>query len=227
MFSIYGVGGQLFQGSLEKLRQIGGVSATARSNAIEPVGQEGREPGSSPSGAYALHDLHPAPSDEAHRNALAAYAESQKAVQERHPLRRVDSLMSRTVVTIPDSATVLQAWQMLARHGVGQAPVLNKDAILVGLLSRADLLRPDRLPKPDSNALVWRALLAQNVGDLMSTPVPAVAPDTDIRRVARVLLDTALPGLAVIDEQGLVIGFVSRSDILRAVVTDPPLDLWG
>ena len=227
MFSIYGVGGQLFQGSLEKLRQIGGVSATARSNAIEPVGQEGREPGSSPSGAYALYDLHPAPSDEAHRNALAAYAGSQKAVQERHPLRRVDSLMSRTVVTIPDSNTVLQAWQMLARHGVGQAPVLNKDAILVGLLSRADLLRPDRLPKPDSQALVWRAMLAQNVGDIMSTPVPAVAPDTDIRRVARVLLDTGLPGLAVIDEQGLVIGFVSRSDILRAVVTDPPLDLWG
>jgi CBS domain-containing protein len=61
----------------------------------------------------------------------------------------------------------------------------------------------------------------------MSTPVPSVAPSTDIRRVARVLLDTGLPGLPVVDEQGLVVGFVSRSDILRAVVTEPPLDLWG
>jgi CBS domain-containing protein len=74
---------------------------------------------------------------------------------------------------------------------------------------------------------VWRAWLSQNVAQLMSTPVPSVAPDTDIRRVARVLLDTGLPGLPVIDEQGFVTGFVSRSDILRAVVTDPPLDLWG
>jgi len=30
-----------------------------------------------------------------------------------------------------------------------------------------------------------------------------------------------------VDDQGLVMGFISRSDILRAVVTDPPLDLWG
>ncbi|MES3003833.1 MAG: CBS domain-containing protein [Pseudomonadota bacterium] len=61
----------------------------------------------------------------------------------------------------------------------------------------------------------------------MHTPVPAVAPDTDIRRVAQALLDTGLPGLPVTDEHGAVIGFVSRSDILRAVVADPPLDLWS
>jgi CBS domain-containing protein len=61
----------------------------------------------------------------------------------------------------------------------------------------------------------------------MWTPVPSVSPDTDIRRVASVLLDTALPGLAVADEEGTVVGFISRSDILRAVVADPPLDLWG
>jgi CBS domain-containing protein len=98
--------------------------------------------------------------------------------------------------------------------------------VLVGLLSRADLMRADRLPGPDSHALVWKALLAQGVADIMWTPVPSVGPETEIRRVARVLLDTGLPGLAVIDEGGLVIGFVSRSDILRAVVADPPLDLW-
>jgi CBS domain-containing protein len=69
-------------------------------------------------------------------------------------------------------------------------------------------------------------LLAQSVTDLMLTPIPSVAPETDIRRLARVLLDTGLPGLPVVDEQDHVIGFVSRTDILRAVVADPPLDLW-
>jgi CBS domain-containing protein len=66
----------------------------------------------------------------------------------------------------------------------------------------------------------------QPVVDVMWTPVPSVSPDTDIRRVARVLLDTGLPGLPVVSEEGKVTGFVSRSDILRAVVADPPLDLW-
>jgi CBS domain-containing protein len=83
------------------------------------------------------------------------------------------------------------------------------------------------LPGPDTHALVWKALLVQSVTEWMWTPVPSVAPDTDIRRVARVLLDSSLPGLPVVDDQGLVIAFVSRSDILRAVVADPPLDLWS
>jgi len=66
----------------------------------------------------------------------------------------------------------------------------------------------------------------QSVVDLMWSPVPSVSASTDIRRLARVLLDTGLPGLPVVDDAGLVIGFASRSDILRAVVADPPLDLW-
>lgn len=224
MFSVYGVGGQLFRGSLEQLRQIGSVSAIARTNHITAIGDDGQGPAPR---VFIAHPNPSAPSDEAHKSALAAYAQTQKIELPRHPLSQVDALMSRIVFTIPDSATVLEAWQILAQHGVGQAPVVNAEKTLVGLLSRADLLRTDRLPGPDSHALAWRALLAQSVQDIMSTPIPSVAPDTDIRRVARVLLDTGLPGLPVVDEDGLVTGFVARSDILRAVVTDPPLDLWG
>jgi CBS domain-containing protein len=76
------------------------------------------------------------------------------------------------------------------------------------------------------HVLVWRALLSQSVAEVMWSPVPSVAMDTDIRRVARVLLDTGLPGLPTVDDLGRVTGFVSRTDILRAVVADPPLDLW-
>ena len=44
--------------------------------------------------------------------------------------------------------------------------------------------------------------------------------------MASVLLDTGLPGLPVTNELGLLEGFISRTDILRAVAADPPLDLW-
>lgn len=225
MFSVYGTAGRLFRGTMEQLRQVGAVNSVARSKPVQALGRDGHESSvfSLPEGA----PVPPASSDEVHRSALSAYAQTQKVVLPRHPLSRVDALMSRQVITIPDSSTVLQAWQILAKHGVGQAPVVNAAGTLVGLLSRADLLRPENLPQPDANALVWRALLAQSVVDMMFTPVPSVAQDTDIRRVARVLLDTGLAGLPVADEQGVVTGFVSRSDILRAVVTDPPLDLWG
>jgi CBS domain-containing protein len=172
-------------------------------------------------------DLVVAPAtDTVHRAALAAYEQSRKPGLPRQPLTRVDVVMSSPVITILDTANVEKAWQVLSKDHLGQAPVVTSTGVLVGLISRADLMAPERMPSPDSHALVWRALLMQPVVDVMWTPVPSVSPDTDIRRVARVLLDTGLPGLPVVDEDGKVTGFVSRSDILRAVVADPPLDLW-
>lgn len=209
---------------MEELRKIGPPSTLARTQRANPVGQDTQD--KPPSQFSDLLPAPPVPVDVAHRSAVAAYALTTKPDLPRQPLTRVDAIMSSTVVTIADASTVEEAWALLARHGLGQAPVVSEAGVLVGLLSRADLMRPDQLPGPESNALVWRALLAQSVVEVMWTPVPSVAPDTDIRRLAQVLLDTGLPGLPVVDEAGQVIGFVSRSDILRAVVAEPPLDLW-
>lgn len=226
MFTVYGVSGELFRGSMEQLRKIGAVGALARTRSIRPLRRDAHGPhlGSPEAIAEALSAT---PTDEVHRGAVAAYTQAQQPVPQRRPLTRVDALMSTEVVTVRDTMTVLNAWQLLAEQGIGQAPVINDSAMLVGLLSRADLINPEQLPTPDSSAVAWRALLAQSVSVIMRTPVPSVTPDSDIRRVARVLLEMDLPGLAVVDESGMVIGFISRSDILRAVVTDPPLDLWG
>lgn len=71
-----------------------------------------------------------------------------------------------------------------------------------------------------------RDVLAKLVGDVMTTPVVAASPLTDIRRIARVMLDRDVDGVPIVNEAGVLLGFVSRSDILRAVVTDPPLSMW-
>ena len=228
MFSVYGKAGRIFNGSLEELRKIGPNSALAKARRVNFIGSDGVDQNPLPPAEVQPDTVHVAhiPPDTVHRNAVAAYVEAGRSEAQRQPLSRVSAIMNHSVVTVVDTATVGQAWQVLAQNGVGQAPVVGADGVLVGLLSRADLMRADRLPGPDSHALVWKALLAQGVADIMWTPVPSVGPETEIRRVARVLLDTGLPGLAVINEGGLVIGFVSRSDILRAVVADPPLDLW-
>jgi CBS-domain-containing membrane protein len=223
MFSVYGKAGRLFRGSLEELRKVGATSAIARSRRVGPAGLDFLD--AAQSAADHPHTQAP-PLDVAHRSAVQAYANTTRPETHRHPLSLVDDILSRNVITLADTATVGDAWALLAQHGIGQAPVVSDDNVLVGLITRADLTHPDRLPGPQLHALVWHALMAQSVVELMFTPVPSAAPGTDIRRVARVLLDTGLPGLPVVDEAGRVTGFVSRSDILRAVVADPPLDLW-
>ena len=164
--------------------------------------------------------------DALHKSAVAAYVQTSHAPAQRHALVLVDAIMTQSVVTVPDTYTVAQAWTALGEHHIGQAPVVNAHGVLVGLFTRGELLRANRLPEADSHPLVWRAFMVRAVADVMWSPVASVLRGTDIRRVARVLLDTGLPGLPVVDGDGLVIGFVSRSDILQAVVADPPLDLW-
>lgn len=226
MFFVYGTAGQMFRGSMEQLRQIHGVDALTRTRRILALGRDGQDVAERPATALTPFAT-PPPHEDVRPDPLAAYTQAQHGPQERRPITRVAAVMSHQAITLPDRATVLQAWHLLAEKEIGQAPVVGASGQLVGLLTRADLLKPERLPSPESHALVWQALLLQSVTDIMWTPVPSVSPEGDIRRVAQVLLDTGLPGLPVVDELGFVRGFISRSDILRAVVTDPPLDLWG
>jgi CBS domain-containing protein len=60
----------------------------------------------------------------------------------------------------------------------------------------------------------------------MSTPVVSADPITDIRRIANVMLTHGVDGVPIVSGDGVLLGFISRSDVLRAVVTDPPLSLW-
>ena len=122
MFFVYGIGGRVFRGSTEQLRQIGGVNAIARTRAIQATGRDGSDPDSRSADTAFPVDAPSAPVDQNHRSALAAYAETQKVEHLPQPLRRVDELMSRAVTTLPDSATVLEAWHTLADKKLGQAP---------------------------------------------------------------------------------------------------------
>ena len=74
---------------------------------------------------------------------------------------------------------------------------------------------------------MWQnsARLSQPVTAAMWSPVPSTAPGTDLRRVAALLLHTGPPGVPVAADDGEVLGFVSRTDLLRALTTDSPLDL--
>lgn len=76
-------------------------------------------------------------------------------------------------------------------------------------------------------ASAWEQRLAMTVAAVMWSPVPSVHSETDLRGVAALLLASGLPGVPVTDESGSLTGFVSRSDLLKAMVLDPPIDLWG
>ena len=161
------------------------------------------------------------------QDAVSAYAQTEQGPQTaRQPLTKVSDVMTTEPISVPPDVRVNDAWQTLAEHKVAQAPVVDALGRVIGLLLRADMAPLDLLPEPGA---VKQAidLARRPVSEVMVSPVPTVAADTELRRVAAVLLETGLPGLPVTDEAGVLSGFISRTDILRAVAADPPLDLWS
>ena len=225
MFIIHGIGGRVGGGAQAALALVRAPGAVARAQRTAAATTDPYRPNPQ-AGAVADEGRGGAgTADASALPALAAYAATELATQPR-TRAHVGDVMSHQPLCLPLGASLLQAWQLLAKAGIAQAPVIDEQGALVGLLLRADLMHPDRLAAAGADPAAWQALMAQPVSALMWTPVPAATPETDLRELTRILLDTGLPGLAVADEHARVTGFVSRSDILRAVLTEPPLDLW-
>ena len=92
---------------------------------------------------------------------------------------------------------------------------------LVGVVSERNLLTAINI---DGDQIVES--MNRRVGQVMTTPIVAAAPVTDIRRIASVMINQDIDGVPITNDQGLLVGFITRGDILRAVVKEPPLSLW-
>jgi len=206
MFSVYGVTGQVFTGTLEAMDR---VHRLARARSVRAIDQDGDEFGVE---AVVAH-----PSQEAVR----AYRNMLPEDLERGPLVHAGQVMSRPVVTVRDDATAAEAWRILHDRHIRQAPVLDAGGNLVGIVSERDLLTAIDV---DGSEVIEN--LRRLVRDVMTTPVVAAVPVTDIRRIAAAMLTGGVDGVPVVGEDGRLLGFVSRSDVLRAVIQDPPLSLW-
>ncbi|MDD2544964.1 MAG: CBS domain-containing protein [Burkholderiaceae bacterium] len=222
MFFVFGPAGQVLRGGPEKLGQVGLVPRVQRIQALRPRVQEA--PGAAAPQLPTLRSTGPAHLRE--HEAIAAYAQTEQGPRPvRLPLTQVKDVMTTGVITVAPDTQVNVAWHKLAEHQVAEVPVVNALGRVIGMLLWVDMAPADLLPAPEG-ALSAPPMGLRTVGDVMLSPAPAVAADTDLRRVAAVLLDTGLTGLPVTDEVGTLQGFVSRSDILRAVAAEPPLDLW-
>jgi CBS domain-containing protein len=208
MFAVYGISGPIFQGTLESLARLPPVVRRA------PVGAVRRVGGPLETGAGA----------EAHAGAQAieAYQAMLPENIERGPLYHANQIMQSEVIAVDAADDVAHAWRTLVGHQIHQAPVLDGNRRLVGIVSERNLLTMLNVDAGE----VRDVLLFKQVSDVMTTPVVAADPVTDIRRIARVMLDRDVDGVPIVSDSGVLVGFVSRGDILRAVITDPPLSVW-
>ena len=207
MFTIHGITGQIFSGTLEEMQRAHGLK---KSKSIRAIAQEGDE-----LGGIGIENRRK--QEEVER----AYRRMLPKNLERGPLYHANQIMQHQVITISADVDVAQAWRILRDCGIHQAPVLDNGMRLVGVVSERNLLTAINI---DGDQIVDS--MNRRVEHVMTTPIVAAAPVTDIRRIASVMLNQDIDGVPITNDQGLLVGFITRGDILRAVIKEPPLSLW-
>jgi CBS domain-containing protein len=118
-------------------------------------------------------------------------------------------LMSTGLLTFSPDQDILDAIDQLVRRGVSGGPVCDGDR-LVGILSEKDCLNLA------TQGVAYQLPNAGRVRDFMKKEVVTIGPDTDLLDIAILFLRNHFRRLPVV-EDGVVIGQISRRDVLRGI----------
>ena len=147
----------------------------------------------------------------------------------------VRTVMTTDVLTFRPTDTVEVAARALAERKLGGAPVVDDDGIVVGLLEDDDLIVQDtRLHFPTVISIFGaylelpssvrhfetdlRKAVGATVGDVMDAEAPTCREDDTLESVATILHDRNASRMPVVDDDGRLVGIVSRGDLVRAIV---------
>jgi len=143
----------------------------------------------------------------------------------------VKDVMSTHVVAVRQDATYKEMAARLHEHRVSAFPVLDDDNKVIGVVSEADLLTKEALEGelPGVFHTLTRPhetvkAAALTAGGLMTRPAVTIGPDETVTHAARLMYSKRVKRLPVTDEDGKLIGIVSRADVL-SVYSRPDADI--
>ena len=128
--------------------------------------------------------------------------------------------MSKRLIALDVKDTVQDAMVRLREHEISRLPVLDKGK-LVGIVTDRDLRQfwPSAASKaPEIKDLVYMALNTSVELIMTKNPITVLSTYT-MHETAEVLLDNNISGCPVIDDQGTVIGMITRNDLFKALVS--------
>ncbi|MFI5615117.1 HPP family protein [Amycolatopsis sp. NPDC051903] len=131
---------------------------------------------------------------------------------------RARDLMSAPVVTVHPWAPAKEVAEVLAEHGFTALPVVDDDERLVGIVTEADLIRgrfaADTRTAPGRPGP--RPPVDTSVEQVMTAPVTAMAPGTDVADLCQALVDAKIRAMPIVDGSR-VVGIVTRGDVVRVL----------
>lgn len=133
----------------------------------------------------------------------------------------VEKSMTRQVVTIDRGASVLEAKERMAQHGIRHLPVVDGENILIGIVTDRDVRTA--LPSPlytedaDINTARERAA-GLKVKDIMTENLVTISPSNTLEDALLLMQKVPVGAFPVVDRQGRLLGILSVRDLMRAFI---------
>lgn len=121
----------------------------------------------------------------------------------------VREFMSTELVTVDPDTTVAEALSLMQQHAIHELPVMN-GSTLRGWVSHRTLIRRGG------------ATPQTKIGAIMEQP-PRLPKDLSLVEAADLMIQNNVRAAPVVDGKGKIVGVLSRTDVLRAVLDLPQL----
>jgi CBS domain-containing protein len=136
---------------------------------------------------------------------------------------KVRDLMTTEPITTTADAPLKEAARTMVREKISGLPVMEGDK-LVGMVTEGDFLRQEANRDQPYRLSLLEALFGdggaepavETVGEVMTEPVITITPDATVSEAARVMSHRKVKRLPVVDDEGKLIGVISRADIVNA-----------
>jgi CBS domain-containing membrane protein len=136
-------------------------------------------------------------------------------------------VMTGNVTSVSDSTPLTEVAEIMARRKISGVPVVSAEGRVEGVISEQDFLSVMGGGQASGfmevvaqclsgGACLAAPLTAQCAGDLMSSPAVTVGEQTPILEVADIMTRKKVNRVPVVNEDGRLIGIVSRADVVRS-----------
>ena len=148
----------------------------------------------------------------------------------------VSEIMTRKVKTAGPETSLEMAIDVMVNKEIGHLPIVDRDGVLMGIVSKSDLIR-ERFLDGDTHELDHTAAVSfldellshgfheevevqRSVADIMSKKVRTVRENATVAEAAVTMSKFRVHGLPVVSQDNVLVGFVSTFDIVAWVASN-------
>ena len=144
----------------------------------------------------------------------------------------ISEVMTHEVIALNPEMTVQQAWKQMLKNNVKAMPVIDLSGKVAGILTNEDLLERAGIQQRLSVAIrmdrdeIFQELHSLEdsplkVNDVMTHPVITVLESASLGLATSRMVKSGLKRLPVVNDEGTLVGMISRLDILQQVAKTP------